>query len=169
MMASCTLQLATTMSPTTRNRLQHAWEKSLESIRMARYLLTIHIMTPWEPKKRFGRLACAIHSHSHSSPEQTLCTSMMWVIMDVHSVCSGLECECEWIAQAKRPNLFFGSHGVIIWIVSRYRAIRIDSKDFSQACCKRLRVVGDIVVASCNVQLAIISKMNRSCVMSGST
>ena len=95
--------------------------------------------------------------------------SIITHIIDVHSVCSGLECECEWIAQAKRPNLFFGSHGVIIWIVSRYRAIRIDSKDFSQACCKRLRVVGDIVVASCNVQLAIISKMNRSCVMSGST
>src|SRR5438132_7176100 len=81
-MASCTLQLATTMSPTTRNRLQHALEKSLESIQMALYLLTIHFIALPEPKKRFGRLACAIHSHLHSSLEQTPCTSMMWVIMD---------------------------------------------------------------------------------------
>src|SRR5207244_11515795 len=69
-------------TPTTRNRLQHAWEKSLESIHFALYLLSIHFIALPEPKKRFVRLDCAIHSHLHSSLEQTPCTSMMWVIMD---------------------------------------------------------------------------------------
>src|SRR6185295_6593761 len=87
-------------------------------------------------------------------------------VVDEHPARSRLKRKREWITQPQCPDGTIVSGGRIEkWIVARNGSISIDPQDFPQHVAERLRIRPRRVLADCDVQLPVWSKVDGAAVV----